>query len=436
VNKRGVGAALAGLALALAALVPAAGATAAAANEQAPEPDAALLMERYGLSHEQARQRLRVQEALSNASERIRKDVGAPFAGLEYSASDGAAVVLVTRPGAAARAQTPPGQEKREVVVPRSADELASLAERALQSLFLSAEPADTLGVSTHTSAREGRLIIELDSRATAEAQRRAEEFQRQEGDAVAVRSVAQTLSPAACSTQRCDPPARGGVAIHPRGIQTTPYCSSGFVVNSTTDGKPYLLTAAHCQNGIPLNTVWGQTFESDGISHAIGARWNGQYSGNVDAQILSFDNPTGWQATKNWVLAMERRDDNFKILSAYNASSPVEGIYEFSQLVRGLTLCKTGWRTSTTCGQVTGDYWTVSDGQGHTVSGQVVIDACILGGDSGGAVWSPSARRAAGIVEAHNNTPCGPSGSGIGAFSPISAIQTALNVRVRTVAS
>ena len=191
-------------------------------------------------------------------------------------------------------------------------------------------------------------------------------------------------------------------------------------------DGKIYLLTAAHCQNGVYNSTKWTHEFSLDGISHVIGARWSGAFGGETDAQIISLDNLFGWKPS-NTILYTDTRDSNGVILRPGVDNFAITSRYGPNDFGQGITLCKTGARTDTSCGSTTGERTQYSDG-GHTAYDQIVTNLCARGGDSGGPIFSESLRRAAGVLVAGNER-CDSDGRTL--FTKISSAEKSLNVQV-----
>lgn len=94
-----------------------------------------------------------------------------------------------------------------------------------------------------------------------------------------------------------CDPPLRGGVRLLSNDRSNA--CSAGFLARSRTDGKPYVLTAGHCNVEGPQN--WITNF-SDTEPHAIGPFHNSRYDTTVDAGVLRVNNPVGWEFGRPWI--------------------------------------------------------------------------------------------------------------------------------------
>lgn len=169
-----------------------------------------------------------------------------------------------------------------------------------------------------------------------------------------------------------CDPPLRGSVWMFNNDVGT---CSAGFNVRSSSDAKPYVLSAGHCDQA---TSSWYTRF-ADGSNHFIGPFHNSIWNSTADTGILQVDNPSGWQFGKPWITVNPNGDghtanDSYVISDVQNPS-------------KGDRACVTaGNFPATTCGTVT-DTLT----PGSTTGGlfRVSEDLCLMSGDSGSPYFS-----------------------------------------------
>lgn len=175
-----------------------------------------------------------------------------------------------------------------------------------------------------------------------------------------------------------CDDPLRGSVWMRERSSAN---CSAGFNAKSKSDGKPYVLTAGHCDEND--GDDWWTHF-ADGSNHVIGPFHNSEESSDVDGGILRVDNPSGWQFGKPWITVNPNGngggdhapDDTYEITQVKYATS-------------GDRVCMTaGDYPATTCGYVTD---TCSSGAGTNCLIEVSSDdgMCSQDGDSGSPYFS-----------------------------------------------
>ena len=75
-----------------------------------------------------------------------------------------------------------------------------------------------------------------------------------------------------------------------PTGGCHTPNCTAGFVAESRSDGKPYVLTAGHCRTS---TDEW--TRFPDDVPHRIGPWHNAINNTDTDVGIIEVANPAGW---------------------------------------------------------------------------------------------------------------------------------------------
>lgn len=181
-----------------------------------------------------------------------------------------------------------------------------------------------------------------------------------------------------------CDPPLRGSVLMTGGAI-----CTAGFNVRSTSDNKPYVLTAGHCDSGSGI--VWNTQFEDESV-HAIGPFHNCRNDNVTDSGIIDVNNPTDWEFGQPWI-TVNPNDGGYTANDRYV-------IERTGNPGLGVRICLTGGNyPAATCGEVvdTSDCVTATCGLFKSSPG----DFCFRGGDSGAPVFSYGT--AQGIAIAHS---------------------------------
>jgi hypothetical protein len=361
-------------ALSVGAILPSASA-APAASPGSLEPAAQFLMDKYHLTAAEAIGRATLQDHASALQDDLDSALGERYGGLWIDQPGGGIVVVGVRPG-----QEPAVRELatrhqvtrlRVVTVERTIAQL-----RAIQSQLRNAVAADVAATglqvgglylptnqvnlrvdpTVHPKSRGADLASRLERAHPGRVR-----FVPVEGVAKTTRCVVN-----GASNVWCDPPLRGGVGITASGGQ----CSAGFNVRSVSDGKRYLLTAGHCDVG----GIWRTRFANNEI-HDIGPRHNSVFNANGDAMIIRVNNPAGWNP-KPWVFVTgdgsTTRDETYSIGRAGTTSI-------------GMSVCMTGRRDGTECGEVIDNDTPGAGGVRHVAE---VRGGCIRTGDSGGAVY------------------------------------------------
>jgi len=388
--------------------------------ERATGPEAAALADRYKLTPLEAQRRLRDLPAVDRFIQSLQESDAVSTAA--YDMATHSIKIYSTAPESLQFEGAPVATS-----VHRAAASRQEMSERrdAAASALLESKPFPRSGeVSLRSDANSGQVLADYAPGASEEQLERAERFAEHNPWLVVVRDSQETLAHAACDVTKCDPPLRAGIAT--KGYTATvDRCTSGFLANSTVDGKLYMLNAAHCSNGVTSEFVWSMRFSNSEV-HRIGKRWNGVYSGDVDAQIIDVENPYGWNA-----------QPYFYFSSGYtvNPTAQVNGRFSNSSFYVGMPLCKTGAISGTTCGNVIQLDAVISDGAGHSVNNQVVTDGCAQPGDSGGPVYRYDSingyRTAAGVLTgSHSSGTCSTPRT---AFTRIASAETALRVAVDT---
>jgi hypothetical protein len=198
------------------------------------------------------------------------------------------------------------------------------------------------------------------------------------------------------------------------RGASGGKWCTAGFIVRSLSDNKPFVLTAGHCGR----YEFWTR-FASDGSPHKVGTTWPGRIRDDADGdyQIVSIDNPTGWQL-RAWVYVSWSGDRG---TIPGTVEDPDYYISSTGTSARNTRVCHTGAQGLTSCDEVQQVNVTAPWGLRHTA----LTNYCAIGGDSGGPVYSLHVARGIHIGGVEG---CGPH-----YYQGVIAAAEALNVRVAT---
>jgi hypothetical protein len=206
----------------------------------------------------------------------------------------------------------------------------------------------------------------------------------------VRVAATGLASSQQSCNTyyELCDPPLRGGIEIQPHNTGGGG-CTGGLVVRSSTDHKPYLLTASHCTSSVGTARIWYTGFSNEAI-HDAGNTHNRTAVDwpYWDAAILNISNPSGWSLPTRSKVLVDSSGANRPTL--FNEAYPITAVGDNCTGCSGHPipqdsyLCWTGATYQTDCGRFDG----TSGNQGW-----LNIDnygSCQ--GDSGGLVYAASA--------------------------------------------
>ena len=165
-----------------------------------------------------------------------------------------------------------------------------------------------------------------------------------------------------------CSAPLRGGVGFnHAAGT-----CTSGFIAQSRTDTKRYVITAGHCRIGTDPSPF--ESRKNDGTIVNVGPWHNGNPYAPDDWAIVQIiwsywttDNIVFVRANPNAPYPTTR-DEAYTITADSNSAA-------------GDFVCYSGRTTNTACGTVEA----TGVGAGH---GAVRTSYCVQPGDSGGPVY------------------------------------------------
>jgi hypothetical protein len=374
-------------------------------------PQVAALMSDYGLPSHEAAERIARQDSIADLATYLATEFPVAYGGLWIDHQHGGAVVAaVTRAGIGVDSarEFGLGAVVREVIVDRSLQDLhriSSEIHRMVGAAFPRAEP-----LLTSIDVKSNSVTVQIG--ATASVSRTTQEhllarrIKRIYGPAVVI-SQGQPIRAYddACTDTNCPPPLRGGIQI-----KGNIACSIGFIA-MTSSGAPAVTTAGHCPPpDTNLYTHHGTT---------IGSTLATLDSGDVDARSISIDNVAYWSPA-NWLL--HQGFGSFPLNETFAITSRAVK----TDIVLGLYLCRTGFKTGTQCGEVNN-----LNGRRRGNRRLFGIRACAANGDSGGSVYDYSSGRAYGQHTA--STAAGCSATETSFFSPIDSIEAALGVTVRT---
>jgi hypothetical protein len=375
-------------------------------------PQVAALMSDYDLSNREAAERIARQDSIADLATYLATEFPAAYGGLWIDHAHGGAVMAaVTRAGIGVDSARDfgLGAEVREVIVDRSLRDLDQISGE-IYRMVGAAYPHAERRLATSIDVKRNSVIVEIGatesvSRATQQ-HRLVRRIKRIYGPAAVVTQGQRIRTyDDACVDTNCPPPLRGGIQI--RGEIA---CSIGFVV-TTSSGAPAVTTAGHCPP--PTSTLYTHHGTTIGSTLAV------VDSGDVDARSISVDDAAYWSPA-NWVL-----HQGFGSFPP-NETFPITSRAVKTEIVLGLYLCRTGFRTNTQCGEVN-NLRAFRTGNRRLFG----IRACAASGDSGGPVYDYSSGRAYGQHMASSATGCTETETSF--FSPIDSIEAALGVTVRT---
>lgn len=374
-------------------------------------PQVAALMSDYDLSGREAAERIARQDSIADLATYLATEFPAAYGGLWIDHEHGGAVVAaVTRAGIGSDSARDfgLGAVVTEAIVDRSLRDLRRISSEIHRMVGAAFPRAKPLGTSVDVKSNSVSVQISATasiSRAT-QLHRLVGRINRIYGPAVVIVQGQRTRAyDDACRDTNCPPPLRGGVQI-----KGSIACSIGFVA-TTSSGTPAVTTAGHCP---PSN--------SDSYTHrstTIGSTLAMQDSGDVDARSISVDNLGFWNPA-NWLFHQGFGD--FPLNETFAVTSRAVK----TDIVLGLYLCRTGFKTNTQCGEVNN-----LNGRRTGNRNLFGIIACAASGDSGGPVYDYSSGRAYGQHMASTATGC--SATETSFFSPIDSIEAVLGITVRT---
>ncbi|HEX7131892.1 MAG TPA: hypothetical protein VF228_04920 [Iamia sp.] len=364
------------------------------------------LVERFGLSREEAERQVALQEPAQVATEELTRSIPLELQGGFHIDRDqgGALVVSVT---AADLEIDTDGFDVPVVVrvVDQSTAELTEVSDEIRSRLSDPAELNPIVDVASNT------VKLRLYGPAGEAAARLADELVATYGEAVV--SIGETFA-SRPATRGCSPayvycsrPLRGGVTVIPSPMNGN-WCTNGFMVRSKSDAKWYALTAGHC--AFSSSSKWRtRQYPSNTISQ-IGSFHNFYYGEEADTGIIKVDNPdppSGW-VPSGWV--------NVKASGSTteDGTYSISGVGTAASIPMGYLLCTTGTSAGSGCGPLTGIEVCNDDSTCHL--GEVDLSTC--NGDSGAPFYKN--HLGYGILHGgiHGNPGIVNPGMGTGSFS------------------
>lgn len=193
--------------------------------------------------------------------------------------------------------------------------------------------------------------------------------------------SVPNPVTPVPAEQRRTDRvapsgPVIGGTAYEvgvPGGILE---CSTGF--NGELDGKPVVITAAHCAGGNdnPVAFPGGEKFGT----------MTGVAKDRIDTALIAVD---------------DAHADRFRTNLVGTGADTTQAITGTADPVVGQKACKSGSTTGFSCGTISDVAGTIDVAGTRTIANAFTVDLCALPGDSGGVVFSGD--KALGVSSASN---------------------------------
>ena len=152
--------------------------------------------------------------------------------------------------------------------------------------------------------------------------------------------------------------------------------CSTGF--NGELDGKPVVITAAHCGGADGTRAAL-----ADGEEFGTMTRTTRE---DIDTALIAIDDDVA---------------DRFRTNLVGTGPDTTQEIVGTADPVVGQKACKTGFRTGFSCGTISEVGAPIDVAGSRSISNAFTVDLCALPGDSGGVVFSGD--RALGISSASN---------------------------------
>lgn len=378
---------------------------------------AAYYAQHYGVSIATAYQRLQIQDDAQKPLDQVVDALGSQWAGSWYDAADGGRFKI----GVATTQQTPSGltiDQARTILNTTGADgytdfvseqsswDQLAAAQRTIDSQLASAEAAGT--VKTSIDPATNAVVID-----TAQAITTSQMSLVNATITASVKVIAKKIDVPgfsvkldACESSNpgnayqepilsCDPPLRGGQIIGPGDGGIGGYCTAGFIVDSNSNGLPYLLTAGHCIAGaFGPGQVWSARqvdgWHRLGLAHS--ESWP-QFASGVDAGLIDIDDPEsdGWD-TSNYGDSRVWVGDAFCGCTTQDSFYPIAAAGHSSL---NMVVCTTSAfqlpssSHHTDCGNVVGLGEDIQPGGGYPVEHDVAeSNMCYVSGSSGGPVF------------------------------------------------
>lgn len=317
-------------------------------------------LESTGLSSEDAADRVAKQPALSAAAQKLDTVLGSAGAGAYIDPASGQLTVGVTNP---AMEPVALGNGAGKVVsAARSAAQLEQI--RSDLSPLLSGVPGAGWGVDPRSNT------VDVELPATAEASPALNQALTQYGAAVTVTRTEGTAMTTAGETQAYGGQEYGIPLDGQPGYWQV--CSLGFAAVDK-NGTSFDVTAGHCTTKIGANATL-RPIEARSTT-ILGSYEKSNFPGNDYGLIRTNTANVSLQAQ------VDRQNGSYVAVTGSKETAV------------GGTACKSGRTTKWTCGTIQSKNQTVNysrnDGGTDRVTGLTKYNACVEGGDSGGAIIS-----------------------------------------------
>ncbi|MFG2043788.1 trypsin-like serine protease [Dactylosporangium sp. NPDC048998] len=394
------------------------------------------LMNKYGVTQDEAMRRLRLQERSPEIIKKVRDQVGDELLDFHIDQANGGKLVFLTsKPDAGAKALASVSTDAAEARFVQSKHTAKQLEAARLATEKKLAGKADvtvfadkrTETINVKYSGTNAQVAVEVRTLAGNVA-----------GEAVQVNVDTSGPAPAgeqkACYLLSCDPPARGGIRMHVRRDGGDfGSCTVGYNVRGS-NGWAYVLTAGHCV----ADTTRRQYTYHNGLPFTWEKAADGQdeHNANAPADTRYYSNaPSGnfydWALLPyqtdgiNWSGYWLRGQHNLVASSCTTSPSPcysgnpyaILATQSWWDMSAGTIVCATGTGTGTVysenvgyqygtrCGEIASVFMLnyVGDGGGRGIK----VNICSRKGDSGGPLFSQLQGKAYGILSG------GPAGNG-----------------------
>lgn len=387
-----------------AAITPAAAGRSPAAQIPVPRQIAGsvdYLTSTYHVTQADAIRRLDLQSWSSQTEPVLARRFRAEYAGMWLDQAHGGILyIATTRPGLLLRWPGLRAERRwiRAVLVARSRASLTRLQTRMQATVA-------RLGGWTSIDDQRDQVVVWTTS-AKLSAMASAIGRLRIAAGAYAVH-VAAVMQPAACNLagRQCDPPMRGGVQLDLWNASMSTilgYCTNGFDVHGS-NGWDYTLTAGHCFT--ETNAYYTRAWDASANSHWVGTLNGGVFIQAYPIEYALLPYYTGAGSNNGnayWIPAYQPQYEVLSVCKTWtdpyggscttNESWPMKGMYTYSQIGVGWTVCAAGATTGTICGGVT------------SKDGGIVTNICRKAGDSGGPLFSQADDMAYGILYGSSN--------------------------------
>jgi hypothetical protein len=323
----------------------------------------------HGATEAQARAAMIEQGKSAGVEEELRASLGEGFGALSFDNDARRWNVALTASGSEAQARAILAAHDITTAEFVRADQSAAALDRAMSTLNRHFAGWMRAGQVQLVRQADGIRVEASPALAAADvATMRATASGTKVGARV-VRTALRRPVPVVCNYY-CDPPLVAGAAY----TNLTYSCTTAFNVRNSV-GTAYMLTAGHCIVPSAGIHTCNSTITWCGV---VGADVGGYFSGGGTADGGVMEIASSWGPYPGWYAAAW--------------SSTPAAVHGVENATVGLTLCKNGQTTGTTCGTVAG----------FNANGLIMVSSmCANSGDSGGGAVDPNNLYAVGIMSA-----------------------------------